>query len=120
MMMESQVNKKEQHYIPNDAVDLIWKFISKELRNKLTLNDMNVIIRLLIKFYDETGLIEHNENHNDNTPLSISDSIDDDIVNYLLKESKRNNIHLSEDEFQEILDGEYEYLKTIGAIDEEE
>jgi hypothetical protein len=118
--MEHQASKTEQLYIPNDAVELIWKTISKDLKNKTSLKDLNVIVRLLINFYDETGLIEHNDKPSENDPLSISDSIDEEIVQYLVKESARNKINLTEEDILEILDGEYEYLRKIGAIDEDQ
>ena len=118
--MTTQTNKNEQLYIPNDAVELVWGTISNELKNKITLQDLNIIIRLLLQFYDQTGLIEHDEKTSDTDSISISDSIDEDITQYLLKECIRNNINLNQKEIQEILDGEYEYLHKIGVIDEED
>jgi len=117
--MKTQTNKNEQLYVPNDAVELVWGSISKELKNKITLNDLNIIIRMLLRFYDQTGLIEHNDKTSENDSISLSDTIDEEITQHLIIESARNNINLSEKDIQEILDGEYEYLKKIGVIDEE-
>ena len=116
--MNPKTTKKEQLYIPNDSVELVWGSISIELKNKITLNDLNIIIRLLLQFYDQTGLIEHNDKAPENDPISLSDTIDEEITQHLIKESARNKINLSEKDIEEILDGEYEYLKKIGVIEE--
>jgi len=118
--MDIQKKPQEQRYVLGDVVDLIWNKGSDDLKSKISLNELDSIVHSLIHFYDKTGLIDHGDESslNDN-PLSISDSIDDDIIQYLMQESKKNNINLSEKNILEILDREYEYLIKIGAIEED-
>ena len=68
---------------------------------------------MVYEFYDENGLIEE-----DSTEEASID--EEEMFKYILKVSKKDKMQLTEEEVQLILEGEFEYGKSIGIYREEE
>jgi len=68
---------------------------------------------VVYEFYDENGLIEE-----DSTEEASID--EEEMFKYILKVSKKDKMELTEEEVQLILEGEFEYGKSIGIYREEE
>jgi hypothetical protein len=68
---------------------------------------------VVYEFYDENGLIEE-----DSTEEASID--EEEMFKYILKVSKKDKMQLTEEEVQLILEGEFEYGKSIGIYREEE
>lgn len=98
-------------YDEDDAVKFILGFIPKEDKASITEDKIEYVLDVVYEFYDENGLIDEDS--------AEEASIDEEeMFNYILKTAKKDKIELTEDDIQLILDGEYEYGKSIGIYSE--
>lgn len=100
-------------YDDDEAVKFILKLIPKELKSKINDDAINYVLDVVYDFYDENGLIDE-----DSTEEASID--EEEMLKYVLKAVKKDKMELSEEEVQLILDGEYEYGKSIGIYTEED
>ncbi len=97
----------------DEAIAFILKFIPKELKEKVTEDDIAYILDIIYDFYESNGLIDE-----DSTEEASID--EEDMLNFAMKAIKKDKVvNLSEDEVQILLNGEFEYGKSIGIYDEE-
>lgn len=95
------------------AIAFILKYIPQELKAKVSEDDIAYILDVIYDFYDSNGLIEE-----DSTEEASID--EEDMLQYVVKAIKKDKVvSLSEEEIQSLLDGEFEYGKSIGIYDEE-
>ncbi len=99
-------------YDEDDAVKFILNFIPKEAKERINDEKVEYVLDVVYEFYDENGLIDE-----DSTEEASID--EEEMFNFILKCSKKDKIELSEDDVQLILDGEYEYGKSLGIYTEE-
>lgn len=100
-------------YDDEDAVKFIMKLIPSELKERINENVVNYILDVLYDYYEENGLISEDS--------AEEASIDEeDMLNYVVEAAAEDGIKLNEDEIQLILDGEYEYGKSLGIYSEDE
>jgi len=100
-------------YDEDEAVKFILDSIPAELKENIDNDKIEYVLDVVYDFYDENGLIDE-----DSTEEASID--EEEMFKYILKCSKKDKIKLSEDDIQLILDGEYEYGKSLGIYREDE
>ncbi|MBP1664747.1 MAG: hypothetical protein H6Q19_1887 [Bacteroidetes bacterium] len=100
-------------YDEDDAVKFILKLVPDEQKDRINEDAINYVLDVVYDYYEENGLIDDQSTEE----ASIDE---EEMMKYVLKASKKDKMKLSEDEIQLILDGEYEYGKSIGIYTEED
>ena len=100
-------------YDEDNAVKFILDYIPAGSKERIDNDKIEYVLDVVYDYYDENGLIDE-----DSTEEASID--EEDMFNFILKCSKKDKIKLSEDDIQLILDGEYEYGKSLGIYREEE
>ncbi|NDV47839.1 hypothetical protein D0T49_12355 [Paludibacter sp. 221] len=105
--------KKEEDllvYDDDEAVNYILNFLPKEMRKRINQDEIEYMLDVIYDFYDEKGYIEEDS--------AEEASIDEEeMFKYIVKATKKDDVDISEDEIELILQGEYEYGKSIGVYD---
>lgn len=97
----------------SEAIRFILNRLAPETRARITDDDVQYVLDLICDYYDKNDLL-------DDTDDSDATIAEDDMHNYIWSMMRRENLtHMSEDDMQEILDGEFEYGKKIGIYTEE-
>jgi hypothetical protein len=99
-------------YDEDDAVKFILNSIPEEAKERINDEKIEYVLDVVYEFYDENGLIDE-----DSTEEASID--EEEMFKFILKCSKKDKMKLSEDDIQVILDGEYEYGKSLGIYTEE-
>lgn len=93
----------------NDAIDFILKRMPKEMKNSVSKEDIDFLMDLIYDYYDEQGFFSDEET---NTEVEINEQ---EMFNYVADRAKEaGREDLSDDVISTVLDGEYEYGKSIG------
>lgn len=100
-------------YDEDDAVKFILNFLPEDAKKSINDSKIEYVLDVVYEFYDENGLIEE-----DSTEEASID--EEEMFKYILKLSKKDKMQLTEEEVQLILEGEFEYGKSIGIYREEE
>ena len=100
-------------YDEDDAVKFILNYIPAENKGKINVDHVEYVLDVVYDYYDENGLIDE-----DSTEEASID--EEDMFKFILKCSKKDKMKLSEDDIQLILDGEFEYGKSLGIYREDE
>ncbi len=87
--------------------------VPAELKGRINEDAVNYVLDVLYEYYEENGLISE-----DSTEEASID--EEDMLNYVVEAAEEDGIKLNEDEIQLILDGEYEYGKSLGIYSEDE
>jgi len=109
--------KKEEEdllvYDEDEAVKFILDYIPAESKDRIDNDKIEYVLDVVYDFYEENGLIDE-----DSTEEASID--EEEMFKYILKCSKKDKMKLSEDDIQLVLDGEYEYGKSLGIYREDE
>jgi len=109
--------KKEEEdllvYDEDEAVKFILNFIPAESKESIDNDKIEYVLDVVYDFYEENGLIDE-----DSTEEASID--EEEMFKYIVKCSKKDKMNLTEDDIQLILDGEYEYGKSLGIYREDE
>jgi LPS O-antigen subunit length determinant protein (WzzB/FepE family) len=100
-------------YDEDDAVKFILNFIPADSKTKINDEKIEYVLDVVYEFYDENGLIDE-----DSTEEASID--EEEMFKFILKCSKKDKMQLTEDEIRLILDGEYEYGKSLGIYTSED
>jgi hypothetical protein len=100
-------------YDEDEAVKFILNYIPAEDKKQITDEKIEYVLDVVYEFYDENGLIDE-----DSTEDASID--EEEMFKFILKCAQKDKMELSEGEIQLILDGEYEYGKSLGIYTEEE
>ena len=100
-------------YDEDEAVKFILDFIPVEAKKRINVDKVEYVLDVVYEYYDENGLIDE-----DSTEEASID--EEEMFKFILKCSKKDKIELSEDDIQMILDGEFEYGKSLGIYLEDE
>ncbi len=96
------------------AVRFIMDFIPEEDRKNLTEDDIMYVLDVIDEFYESEGLLSEDE-------TAEEASIDEEkMYNYVLKAAKKDNVEISTEQLQLILEGEFAYGVEIGIYEEED
>jgi len=99
-------------YDEDEAVKFILNLLSEESKKSIDDTKIEYVLDVIYDYYDENGLIEE-----DSTEEA---SIDEELMfDYIKKCVKKDKMGLSDDVIQLILDGEYEYGKSLGIYQED-
>ena len=111
--LDSQIDDSD--YIVEEAVETVYENISDDLKEKLDIEDIIVILEVEFEYQQQTGLVSDEE-----SIVDIPREVDFDAMNYfIINECAKKEIILTYDELEEILDAETIYLESLGLIDEE-
>ncbi|NCA79652.1 MAG: hypothetical protein EOM76_05625 [Sphingobacteriia bacterium] len=98
----------------DDAIEFIINHLPKALRSRISEDDVQYVLDLICDFYEKNNLIEDEE-------VEEATIAEDDMFRYIDGIMRKENvIELTEEELRTILDGEYEYGKSIGIYTEED
>jgi hypothetical protein len=100
-------------YDEDDAVKFILNFIPADAKKRINDEKIEYVLDVVYEYYDENGLIDE-----DSTEEASID--EEEMFKFILKAAKKDKMTLSEDEIQLIMDGEYEYGKSLGIYKEED
>ncbi len=100
-------------YDEDDAVAFILDFIPAEAKERISDVKIEYVLDVVYEYYDENGLIDE-----DSTEEASID--EEDMFKYILKCSKKDKMDIQEEDVQLILDGEFEYGKSLGIYRDEE
>jgi hypothetical protein len=109
--------KKEVEEIPDYDEDAVIKFtlglVPDEFKTRIDEDKIQYILDVVYDYYDEKGFIDEDE-------TASEASIDEDeMLNFIVKASKKDKVDLTEEEIQFILDCEYDYGVSTGIYSEE-
>ena len=99
-------------YDEDDAVKFILNFLPEDAKKSIDDSKIEYVLDVVYEFYDENGLIEE-----DSTEEASID--EEEMFKYIKKCSKKDKMGLTDQDIELILDGEFEYGKSIGIYDEE-
>ncbi len=100
-------------YDEDEAVKFILNSLPADAKERINDEKIEYVLDVVYEYYDENGLIDE-----DSTEEASID--EEDMFKFILKCSKKDKMLLSEDDIQFILDGEYEYGKSLGIYREDE
>ncbi len=100
-------------YDEDDAVKFILRSLPADAQQRVDETKIEYVLDVIYDFYEENGLIDE-----DSTEEA---SIDEEIMfEYIQKCSKKDKMGLTEEDIQLILEGEYQYGKSIGIYTDDE
>ncbi|MFV0471774.1 MAG: hypothetical protein ACK5L7_07040 [Paludibacteraceae bacterium] len=100
-------------YDDDEAVEFIINIVPEEFKSTIDKDTVNYVLDVVYEFYEKKGLIEENS--------AEEASIDEEeMLEYIMKAVKKDKMKIGEEETRLILEGEYEYGKSIGIYTEED
>lgn len=100
-------------YDEDDAVKFIQNYLPQELKEKFTNDEINYIIDIVYDFYDEKGFMDE-----DTDGDALIDIDEDEIVEYVLKSTKKDKINkFTSEEIAFIIQGELAYCDSLGIFE---
>ena len=100
-------------YDEDEAVKFILDSLPADAKERVDNDKIEYVLDVVYDYYEENGLIDE-----DSTEEASID--EEEMFKYILKNSKKDKMGLSEDDIQLILDGEYEYGKSLGIYKEDD
>lgn len=96
-----------------ECINFILNNLPKELKNKVTDDDIQYVLDLICEYYAENDLIEEDT-------VEEATIAEEDMFNFILATIRKEKIiEMDEYTLEAILDAEFEYGKTIGIYTEE-
>ena len=100
-------------YDEDEAVKFILDSLPADAKERVDNDKIEYVLDVVYDYYEENGLIDE-----DSTEEASID--EEEMFKYILKSAKKDKMGLSEDDIQLILDGEYEYGKSLGIYKEDD
>lgn len=105
---------EELIYDEDDAVKFILKNLPSDVKGKYDEDDVNYILDVVYEFYDKKGYFDEDSDEE----VEIDE---DEVLKFAVKCAKEDDMKkLDETAIKYILDGEFEYCKSIGIFNDEE
>ncbi|MBR5238171.1 MAG: hypothetical protein IKV26_05620 [Paludibacteraceae bacterium] len=96
-----------------ECIKFILNYLPEELKGKVSDDDVQYVLDLICEYYAENDLIEEDL-------VEEATIAEEDMFNFILAAIRKEQvIEMDEDTLAVILDGEFEYGKTIGIYTEE-
>ena len=96
-----------------ECIKFILNYLPEELKGKVSDDDIQYVLDLICEYYAENDLIEEDV-------VEEATIAEEDMFNFILAAIRKEQvIEMDEDTLAVILDGEFEYGKTIGIYTEE-
>jgi hypothetical protein len=105
-------NDEDMFYDDDEAIAFILKTLPEEIKKHINDTHIEYVLDVIYDFYEENGWIEE-----DSTEEAEID--ENAMFDYITKTVKKDNFDLSEEEIELIIDGEFEYGKSIGIYKED-
>mgnify|MGYP003590625788 CR=1 FL=1 len=99
-------------YDEDDAVKFILNFLPAEAKTKIDDTVIEYVLDVVYDFYDENGLI----NEDSTEEASIDE---EEMFKFIKKCAKKDKMNLTDEDIQLILEGDFEYGKSIGIYNED-
>lgn len=100
-------------YDEEDAVKFIQNYLPQELKGKYSNDEINYIIDIVYEFYEDKGLMDEDTDEN-----SLIDIDEDEMVAYVLKNTKKDKIsNFSSEDIAFIIQGELAYCDSLGIFE---
>ena len=97
-----------------ECIKFILNYLPEDLKGKVSDDDIQYVLDLICEYYAENDLIEEDV-------VEEATIAEEDMFNFILAAIRKEQvIEMDEDTLAVILDGEFEYGKTIGIYTEEE
>lgn len=98
----------------DEAIKFILNRLPKSILPHVTDDDVQYVLDLICDFYEKNNLMKDEE-------VAETTIAEDDMFNYIYGIMKKENVvEMSENDLRLILEGEYEYGKSIGIYSEED
>ena len=108
-------DENEFCYDIDDASQTVWENIPEKLKYKLEIEDIYFILELEFNFLESVGLI-YDEDEKFPVCDYPKDINQDAMEEYIMLEAIQNDIYISYDELEDILDAELIYYDLNGAL----
>lgn len=96
-----------------ECIKFILNYLPEELKGKVSDDDIQYVLDLICEYYAENDLI-------DEDIVEEATIAEEDMFNFILAVIRKEKvIEMDENTLAVILDGEFEYGKTIGIYTEE-
>ena len=96
-----------------ECIKFILNYLPAELKEKVTDDDVQYVLDLICEYYSANDLIEEDT-------VEEATIAEEDMFNFILAAIRKEQvIEMDENTLAVILDGEFEYGKTIGIYTEE-
>lgn len=100
-------------YDEDDAVKYIQNYLPQDIKGKYSNDEINYIIDIVYEFYEEKGFMD-----DDSEGEILVDIDEDEIVSYVLKNTKKDKINnFSAEDISFIIQGELAYCESIGIFE---
>lgn len=97
-----------------ECIKFILNYLPEDLKGKVSDDDIQYVLDLICEYYAENDLIEEDV-------VEEATIAEEDMFNFILATIRREKVvEMDEYTLEVILDGEFEYGKTIGIYTEEE
>ena len=109
---------EDLEYNEDEAVKFILNHLPAEIKKTVKNDDIEYILDVIYDFYHERGYLDEEDEESD----EVVDIAENEIFEYIINQVSidQKSEQLTEPVVGAILDGEYEYCKSIGIFDEEE
>ena len=96
-----------------ECIKFILNYLPEDLKGKVSDDDIQYVLDLICEYYAENDLIEEDV-------VEEATIAEEDMFNFILAAIRKEQvIEMDENTLAVILDGEFEYDKTIGIYTEE-
>lgn len=97
-------------YDDDEAIKFIRNGLTPDLKAKLSDDDITYIIDLIYEFYENKGFMD--DDKDDEVEIN-----EDELIEYVAGNAKKNGIKLSVDEIESIVQGELDYCDSLGMFE---
>lgn len=104
---------KEIKYIVEDSAKFVHNYISDELSNKYSYDDILDILEVEFEWQQENLINKIVDDSIDLPPFEIDE---EGMMRFIINHCEAVDIFLTTEELDEILEGEMEYMQSIGLI----
>lgn len=96
-----------------ECIDYIMNLIPEEDRNGIDEDDIQYVLDVIYEFYESEGLIDEE---------IASDGLVDETreLEFIRKACKKDDVQLTDEQIQLIVDGEFQYGLEMGFYEEDE
>ena len=116
-LLKFKIMSEEKDFIEVDdteCIKFILNHLPTELKEKVTNDDVQYVLDLICEYYSANDLIEEDT-------VEEATIAEEDMFNFIWAAIRKEQIvEMDEYTLEAILDGEFEYGKTIGIYTEEE
>jgi len=97
----------------DDAVKFIQNYLPQEMKGKFSNDEITYVLDIIYDFYEEKGFMDEDADES-----SIVDIDEDEMVAFVLKNVKKDNIYkFSSEDITFIIQGELEYGDSLGMFE---